>query len=308
MLEFNILLTSFLNARNYDLNNKFSVASWKPNWCTYKEISCLFPYDINGLRLRLRNCENSVDQYVNELREGYSDRWDQIESWLESLKTDEQYILCCWCPHSKPSKESIKNFGSFFCHTTLIGKMIKTHRPELIVKLDQDRELKSIPSTIDWYKIQVKKIISGGQTGADEAGLIAGKLVGLETGGWMPAGFRTSEGRKPEFKELYNIQEHSSYYYSPRTFKNAKESDGTVRFASDFSTAGEICTLKAINQYKRPYFDVDINKSLSEQVIGFRSWLKCNCIKTLNVAGNSEKSSPDIKQKVVVFLQKVLCG
>jgi hypothetical protein len=306
MLEFNILLTSFLNARNYDLENKFSVASWKPKWCKYKDLEFLYPLDINGMRLRLSNCNNSIDKYVDELREGYSDRWGQIEVWLQGLKNDQQYILCCWCPHSKPSKNQLEITNKFFCHTVLIGKMLSLHRSDLITKLDYDREIKSIPSTIDWYTIKVKKIISGGQTGADEAGLIAARLSGLQTGGWMPKGFRTLDGRKPEFKEMYKMQEHSSYYYTPRTFQNAKESDGTVRFATNFNSAGEICTLKAINQYHKPYFDVDFNEALTQQVIDFRSWLKCNVIKILNVAGNSEKSSPGIKQKVINFLREAL--
>lgn len=306
MLEFNILLTSFFEAKKYELDNKFSVACWKPDWCTYKDLEILFPLDINGLRIRLQNSNNSIDEFIDALRESYTDRWNEIEQWLESLDKKQQYILCCWCPSSSSSKEQIERDGKFFCHTTLIGKMIKIHRPDLIVKLDYQRETKSIPSTIDWYKIQVEKIISGGQTGADEAGLIAAKSLGLQTGGWMPAGFRTLEGRKHEFKTIYNIQQHTSFSYAPRTFLNVKESDATVRFATNFDSSGEKCTLKAITQYDKPYFDVDINKTLEPQKIQFISWLKCNSIKTLNVAGNSEQTSPGITQTVVDFLKSVL--
>lgn len=152
MLEFNVLITSFLNARNFETNNKFSVACWKPEWCKYPELDFLFPLDVNGIRLRLSNCGGSIDNYINELREGYADRWNKIEPWLESLKIGQQYILCCWCPNSSSAKEQIKKFGTFFCHTTLIGKMIHLHRPDLIVKLDEAREEKSVPITIDWYK------------------------------------------------------------------------------------------------------------------------------------------------------------
>lgn len=152
MLEFNILLTSFLEARKFDLENKFSIASWKPEWCNYKDLDFLFPFDINGIRLKLRNCNNSIEEYINELRKGYEDRWGLIENWLQSLNKNEQYILCCWCPHSSTSKEQIKKHKTFFCHTTLIGKMINIHRPDLIIKLDNIRETQSVPETIDWYK------------------------------------------------------------------------------------------------------------------------------------------------------------
>jgi hypothetical protein len=306
MLEFNVLLTSFYAARKYELENKFSVACWKPDWCTYKDLEFLFPRDVNGIRLRLRNCNNSIEQYIEELRNGYSDRWEVIETWLENLKKDEQVILCCWCPNSSSSKEQLEKYGVFFCHTTLIGKMLRIHRPDLIVKLDYAREIQSVSNTIDWYKIELVKIISGGQTGADQAGLFAAKDLSLQTGGWMPKGFRTLEGSRKDFKEKFNIDEHSSFYYPPRTFQNAKESDATVRFATDFNSSGELCTLKAITQYKKPYFDVDVSKQFEEQVKQFRSWLKCNRVKVLNVAGNSEKTSPGIFNKTVEFLKMSL--
>jgi Circularly permutated YpsA SLOG family len=46
------------------------------------------------------------------------------------------------------------------------------------------------------------KIISGGQTGADQAGWRAAKACGLETGGWMPKGWKTELGCSPFFGPL----------------------------------------------------------------------------------------------------------
>ncbi|MFZ8324119.1 YpsA SLOG family protein, partial [Staphylococcus aureus] len=42
--------------------------------------------------------------------------------------------------------------------------------------------------------MKLKKVISGGQTGADQAGLRAGKAAGLETGGMVPKGCLTDDG------------------------------------------------------------------------------------------------------------------
>ena len=36
----------------------------------------------------------------------------------------------------------------------------------------------------------LEKIVSGGQTGADQGGWRAAVACGLATGGWMPEGFR----------------------------------------------------------------------------------------------------------------------
>lgn len=49
------------------------------------------------------------------------------------------------------------------------------------------------------------QIISGGQTGADQAGLAAAKELGLETGGWLPKGCITDEGRRPDLLALYGM-------------------------------------------------------------------------------------------------------
>lgn len=100
---------------------------------------------------------------------------------------------------------------------------------------------------------QLTTVISGGQTGADQAGLVVASRFGLKTGGWMPKGFRTLQGLRPDFGPKYGIKEHTSPEYAPRTEKNVQDSDGTVRLAVNFQTAGEVCTLKAILRHKKPY-------------------------------------------------------
>jgi len=156
------------------------------------------------------------------------------------------------------------------------------------------------------------KIISGSQCGADIGALIAAKAKGIETGGWIPKGFKTQDGPKPEYKELYNIQEHESDKYPPRTFLNVKESDGTIRIATNFNSAGEKCTLKAIQQYNKPYFDVkveDVNRfflPLEYHPKSAVEWIVKNNIKILNVAGNSEKTSPGIQKFAERYILKLI--
>jgi len=136
------------------------------------------------------------------------------------------------------------------------------------------------------------KVISGGQTGADEAGLVTARLYGLETGGWMPANCITQDGNKSHFKELYGMQEHTEFGYKPRTFANVRDSNGTVRFANNFKSPGEICTLNAIRYYQKPFYDVYIDGSQEMMITQFIKWLTDNNIFVLNVAGNSRKSCP----------------
>lgn len=75
---------------------------------------------------------------------------------------------------------------------------------------------------------------------------------------------------------------------------NVKEADATIRFAHDFKSAGEICTLNAINEYGKPRYDVNLfilgdmegDMDFSIQCDKTARWLWDNKIKTLNVAGN----------------------
>lgn len=149
----------------------------------------------------------------------------------------------------------------------------------------------------------LEKVLSGGQTGADVAGMLAAKKCGLLTGGWMPKGWRTQDGPKPHFEKMFGMEEHHQSAYPGRTFKNVMSSDGTVRIAYNFTTAGEVLTKKAIDQYKKPWFDVD--PSVPGQPSMLADWIIANDIVVLNVAGNSKKTSPTIGPWAYRFLLEV---
>lgn len=151
----------------------------------------------------------------------------------------------------------------------------------------------------------LKKVVSGGQTGADISALIVAKKYGLETGGWIPKGFRTQVGPKPIYAELYGLVEHESSSYVPRTYANVKDSDGTLRIAGDLFSAGEIQTLKAIKQYDKPYMDIDVlqGHSWKDLAVRVRLWIEEYNIQILNVAGNSEKTFPGISGETIDFME-----
>ena len=73
------------------------------------------------------------------------------------------------------------------------------------------------------------RIISGGQMGADQAGWRAARRAGLPTSGWMPRGFETEDGPRPEFAGEFGAVEVAGGY-KVRTRANARDSDATVWF------------------------------------------------------------------------------
>ena len=88
----------------------------------------------------------------------------------------------------------------------------------------------------------LRKIINGGQTGADRAGLDFAIEVGLEHGGFVPRGRRAEDGR---ISEHYHLTELSSVSYALRTKRNVREGDGTVVFSLDpIFTGGSALTFE----------------------------------------------------------------
>ena len=126
----------------------------------------------------------------------------------------------------------------------------------------------------------------------------------------LPYKCLTEWGEKPEYLELYGMKEHTARNYAARTYANVRDSDGTIRLAVNFNTAGERCTKKAILQYRKPYIDIDLNKEYTEEQIKLAhetvaKWIESNEIETLNVAGNRESTRPGLCKKVQDFLKEV---
>lgn len=153
-------------------------------------------------------------------------------------------------------------------------------------------------------------IISGGQTGVDLAGLWAAKLLGFQTGGKAPAGWRTQLGAQPELGSFFGLTEGSSSYYG-RTVQNVIDSDVTLIIAKKLRSSGTALTIKKIAQYEKPSYTIDANDynlqatvdplhPLAEYIADdaakwlFQTASKLNRPAILNVAGNAEQTSPGV--------------
>jgi hypothetical protein len=156
----------------------------------------------------------------------------------------------------------------------------------------------------------LNKVISGGQTGVDLAALKAAKALGIPTGGWMPKGWKTLEGPRPTYADLYGMKEHSSANYQHRTWDNVGMADGTLRLYHNKNSPGEKCTMNGIIHHNKPYYDVNLthwSKLMTYQkenlcfIINNHLILAHN-IKVLNVAGNSERTAPGIEAEAFELL------
>lgn len=152
------------------------------------------------------------------------------------------------------------------------------------------------------YPAYMCKIISGGQTGIDQAALKSARSVGLETGGWVPLGWRTQDGIASWLKD-YGLWEVDTINYADRTAKNVADSDATLQVFEDKNSPGEICTIKAANRIGRPMMSIDLRRPLDPKTVA--DWIESKKVKTLNVAGNSERTCPGIGDRASKFLIEV---
>jgi len=152
------------------------------------------------------------------------------------------------------------------------------------------------------------KIISGGQTGADRAGLNFAIDHGIEHGGHCPKGRRAEDGKVPE---KYNLIETSSSNYLARTELNVINSDATVIFKrADIDSPGSIRTEQYCRVNGKPYLIIGEREGFISFDAGrLVEFLDKHKPKVLNIAGHRETSCPGIHNYVyMVFTSaKALC-
>jgi hypothetical protein len=160
----------------------------------------------------------------------------------------------------------------------------------------------------------LERVITGGQTGADQAGWRAARACGIATGGWMPMGFRT-EGRPlddgtlgpdeshPEFAELYGARENESLEYRQRTRGNVRECDAVVWFGGTQSRGGLLTLgLARILGTAALVVERDDDGQATHPPVDLAQWLRDRGVRNLLVAGNRESHEPGIGSWVESYL------
>lgn len=154
---------------------------------------------------------------------------------------------------------------------------------------------------IEWGGLH--RVISGGQTGADQGGILAGYKIGVETGGVAPLHYRTDHGYNPLLEVLGLTHEGD---YASRTIKNVEASDGTVCIGYTFESPGTRLTRRTVLKAGKPYLEisifgiVDLSQQPQELTLDsvlneivakgteLATFIRDNKIGVLNVAGNRE--------------------
>ena len=163
-------------------------------------------------------------------------------------------------------------------------------------------------------RLKIRKIVSGGQTGADRAALDAAIAMRVAHGGWCPKGRCAEDGRIPA---RYRLRETSTEAYAERTEANVVDSDATLIFTAGPPEGGSRQTLEFALRHGRPWLHLDTARHPVEKAVQIIvKWLAAlgterrrlgapNGI-VLNVAGSRASADPQIYAFVRTVMERVL--
>jgi Circularly permutated YpsA SLOG family len=163
---------------------------------------------------------------------------------------------------------------------------------------------------------KLRKVVSGGQTGVDQAALRAARDCRLQIGGWCPPGRECETGMiPPEFPLQESEQERSpnapDIPRSQRTEWNVRDSDGTLVIHGIGASHSEAATedtgtkwaIECAARLEKPLLVCQVDDPNAQQRIV--EWVASDAIATLNVAGPSESNAPGIGEKAYALLMPI---
>jgi Circularly permutated YpsA SLOG family len=150
--------------------------------------------------------------------------------------------------------------------------------------------------------LKIRKIISGGQTGADRAAFDFALESGIEIGGFVPKNRMAEDG---EISAKYpNLLETRAKNPVKRTELNVKYSDATLILSHGNLTGGSKKTLQLAEKHLKPFLHIDFDKmSLKDAVLKTKEWLKSINCQELNIAGARASKDARIYEKTRLFLE-----
>ena len=150
----------------------------------------------------------------------------------------------------------------------------------------------------------LKKIISGGQTSADQAALDAAIKLGIAHGGWIPKGRTTETGTLPE---NYNLQEIPTDDYSECIVQNVKNSKGTLIIFYGKLTGDLYRAERETLKHKHQLLGVDLKQTIALNAASLvNDWIQLRFIDVLYVVGPSTTVNPHAGKHTKLMLERAL--
>jgi len=147
----------------------------------------------------------------------------------------------------------------------------------------------------------LKKIISGGQVGADQAALDAAIKYNFPHGGWIQKGRKTQSGTLPD---KYHLKEMFVSGFKERIEENVIKSDGTVIISHGNLTGGADYSQKMTEKHNRPCLHIDLSRTPAFMASSeINTWIIENDIEIMNVTGSRASEDSDIYKDTVYIIE-----
>lgn len=140
----------------------------------------------------------------------------------------------------------------------------------------------------------LRKIISGGQQGAEQAALDAALKNSLKTGGWCNKGKLSGDGAIPM---KYELREMPFDDPSKKYELNLREATGTIVIFERTENAFTHQLVELGKKYNKPCLLVDLHNDFSTEKDVILLWLDANKIVTLFITGPEENVNGDFYKK-----------
>ena len=150
----------------------------------------------------------------------------------------------------------------------------------------------------------LRKIISGGQVGADQAALDAAIKYNFPHGGCIQKGLKTENGILPY---EYKLKELTSGVHPNYTERNVINSDGTLIISHGKLKGGSALPRRLAKKYNRYCLHIDLNEThafIASSKIN--AWIIEHNIEILNVTGSRASKDPKIYQDTKYVIEGVI--
>ena len=147
----------------------------------------------------------------------------------------------------------------------------------------------------------LRKIISGGQIGADQGALDAAIKYNFPHGGWIQKGRNTQGGTLPD---KYHLKEMFVSGYKERVEKNVIKSDGTVIISHGDLSGGADYSQQMTEKHNRPCLHIDLRRTPAFMASSeINTWIIENDIEIMNVTGSRVSEDSDIYKDTIYIIE-----
>ncbi len=151
----------------------------------------------------------------------------------------------------------------------------------------------------------IKKIVSGGRTGAEQAALDAAIKLGIPYSGWIPKG---GAGMDRNAQKKYQLHEMTETRFAEATAKNTLYSNASLIISYGAPTGNSAITRKCAMKNRRRWLHIDLNATPEAQAISIvSSWIRLYDVDVLNITGPRSSKNPNTYHDTMSLLVKALC-